>query len=101
VSSASSTIEATIGERFQLPPKIEGTTKVSRYAYGKVICIFMGCVYSYVILLTFLGPEFRNRNFDVSHDDDMNEAVQKDRGEIWKIVRTGSDGGDDIEKATH
>ena len=37
-SSASSTIEATIGERFPLPPK--GTTK--RYAYGKVICIFMG-----------------------------------------------------------
>jgi MFS transporter, SHS family, lactate transporter len=37
VSSASSTIEATIGERFPLPPN--GTTK--RYDYGKVICIFM------------------------------------------------------------
>lgn len=48
VSSASSTIEATLGERFPLPP--EGETK--RYNYGKVICIFMGCVYAYVILLT-------------------------------------------------
>lgn len=36
VSSASSTIEATIGERFPLPPKIEENgTKVSRYEYGK------------------------------------------------------------------
>jgi SHS family lactate transporter-like MFS transporter len=33
VSSASSTIEATIGERFPLPPR--GTTK--RYEYGKVV----------------------------------------------------------------
>ena len=39
ISSASSTIEATIGERFPLPPK--GTTK--RYQYGLVICIFMAC----------------------------------------------------------
>lgn len=48
VSSASSTIEATIGQRFPLPPN--GDTK--RYNYGKVICIFMGCVYAYVIILT-------------------------------------------------
>lgn len=36
VSSASSTIEATIGERFPLPPKIEEDgTEVARYQYGK------------------------------------------------------------------
>ncbi|KAF1923305.1 sugar transporter family protein [Didymella exigua CBS 183.55] len=67
VSSASSTIEATIGERFPLPPK----GKVARYQYGLVICIFMGCVYAYVILLTLLGPEHRGRNFDVAADEDM------------------------------
>lgn len=71
VSSASSTIEATIGERFPLAPK--GTTK--RYQYGKVICIFMGCVYAYVILLTFLGPEELQRKLDVSHDSDTAEAL--------------------------
>ena len=70
VSSASSTIEATLGERFPLPPK----GKVKRYQYGKVICIFMGCVYVYVILLTFLGPEYRNRAFDVEHDDDLGKV---------------------------
>ncbi|XPT01358.1 Carboxylic acid transporter [Ascochyta lentis] len=67
VSSASSTIEASIGEGFPLPPK----GKVARYQYGLVICIFMGCVYAYVILLTFVGPEYRGRNFDVAADEDL------------------------------
>lgn len=76
VSSASSTIEATIGERFPLPPK--GTTK--RYEYGVVICIFMGCVYAYVILLTLLGPEDLSRPFDVAHDADVAEATGHGHG---------------------
>ncbi|KAF2089639.1 sugar transporter family protein [Saccharata proteae CBS 121410] len=67
VSSASSTIEATIGERFPLPPKADQP----RYAYGKVICIFMGCVYAYVVVLTLAGPEYRGRAFDVACDADM------------------------------
>lgn len=74
VSSASSTIESTIGERFPLPPK--GETK--RYEYGKVICIFMACVYVYVIVLTLVGPEMLGRNFDVAHDSDMREAAGAD-----------------------
>lgn len=68
VSSASSTIEATIGSRFPLPPMSDGT---KRYEYGKVICIFMGCVYGYVILVTILGPERLGRNFDAEHDADL------------------------------
>lgn len=39
-SSASSTIEAKLGERFPLPPK----GGVARYKYGTVMCIFMGAV---------------------------------------------------------
>lgn len=74
-SSASSTIESTLGERFPLPSK--GTT--SRYEYGKVICIFMGCVYAYVILLTFLGPEHLGRKMDVAHDADVREVVGEDQ----------------------
>lgn len=65
VSSASSTIEATIGERFPLPPKIDDGKKVARYQYGIVIAIFMGCVYGYVILLTLLGPEYKGRHMGV------------------------------------
>jgi SHS family lactate transporter-like MFS transporter len=88
VSSASSTIEATIGERFPLPPK--GKTK--RYKYGLVICIFMGCVYAYVILLTLIGPEYRGRNFDVAADEDMVAVTGGDR----KLEGRDSE---DVEKA--
>ena len=46
VSSASSTIESTIGERFPLSPLVAGKKTTPRYNYGLVICIFMGCVYA-------------------------------------------------------
>jgi SHS family lactate transporter-like MFS transporter len=74
VSSASSTIESTIGSRFPLPPK----GKTPRYEYGLVICIFMGCVFTYVILLTFVGPEYLKRSFEVRQDDDMAEVAGHD-----------------------
>jgi len=73
-SSASSTIESTIGARFPLPNK--GATK--RYKYGLVMCIFMGCVYAYVIVLTFVGPEYLKRSFEVSEDSDIKEAAGHD-----------------------
>ncbi|KAI9693254.1 MAG: hypothetical protein M1822_005250 [Bathelium mastoideum] len=97
VSSASSTIEATIGERFPLPPK--GTTK--RYEYGKVICIFMGCVFAYTILLTLVGPEYRGRRMEVAYDNDMEEAAGH---EALDIVKHGNEhvqrnDSDEIEKA--
>lgn len=72
-SSASSTIESTIGERFPLPPTKEEN---NRFEYNKVICIFMGCVFGYVIIMTFLGPEKLGHNFDVEHDSDMAAVVQ-------------------------
>jgi len=83
VSSASSTIEATIGERFPLPPN--GTT--TRYEYGKVICISMGCAYMYAIIMAFAGPEYRNRLFDVAHDHDKEEATYKNHDAIEHIAQ--------------
>lgn len=71
-SSASSTIESTIGERFPLPPTSKG---VKRYEYGKVICIFVGCCLAYLLILTFVGPEKKGRLMDVMHDADVVEAV--------------------------
>ncbi|KAA8646943.1 hypothetical protein EYZ11_005682 [Aspergillus tanneri] len=78
VSSASSTIESTIGERFPLPPTEK---EKHRYQYGKVICIFMGCVYGYTILMTFLGPEYLGRNFDVANDSDIAASAHGTRDE--------------------
>jgi MFS transporter, SHS family, lactate transporter len=76
-SSASSTIEATLGQNYPLPPIIKEGKKTPRYNYGKVICIFLGAVYAYVILLTFVGPERRGRNLNVEHDSDMAEVTHK------------------------
>lgn len=35
----------------------------------------MACVYVYVIVLTFLGPENLGKSFDVEQDDDLAEAT--------------------------
>lgn len=75
VSSASSTIESTIGSQFPLPPLIKEGEAVKRYNYGKVICIFMGCVYAYVIIVTFLGPEEKGRDLSAHADRDMADAL--------------------------
>jgi SHS family lactate transporter-like MFS transporter len=57
-SSASSTIEARLGERYPLPPLVSADgTVVERFNYGKVICIFLGVVYAYNLILIFIGPE--------------------------------------------
>ncbi|KAJ3045533.1 hypothetical protein HDV00_009190 [Rhizophlyctis rosea] len=88
ISSASSTIEATLGERFPLPASASG---VKRYEYGKVICIFMGVVYAYVVLMTWLGPENRGREMGVVGDGDLRDVV----GEAG--IRVGAqEGVDDI-----
>lgn len=92
VSSASAQIEATTGERFPLPP----LGKTSRYEYGKVICIFMGCVYVYVIILTFFGPEHLGRSFDVARDEDAREVFH-DEG-ISKAIHHGENRPSDEEK---
>jgi len=99
-SSASSTIESTIGSRFPLAPitkVVDGKTEVTkRYNYGKVICIFMGCVYAYTIILTFLGPERRNRNFEVEHDSDMAEVTHTNlRNHHAGQVEHGDNSSDD------
>ncbi|KAJ5094899.1 MFS general substrate transporter [Penicillium argentinense] len=71
VSSASATIEATIGQRFPLPSKVVNGKIVTHFNYGLVMCIFMACVYVYVIFLTFLGPEKRSRPMDIQEDDEI------------------------------
>lgn len=57
-SSASSTIQSTIGERFPLPPKCTPSGECTeRFDYGRVIAIFMGAVWAWMIVFTFIGPE--------------------------------------------
>lgn len=53
-SSASATIQSVIAERFPLPPAPNGTKK---FDYGRVIAIFMGAVWAYMLFFLLLGPE--------------------------------------------
>ncbi|VEU21975.1 DEKNAAC102969 [Brettanomyces naardenensis] len=72
-SSASSTIESTIGERFpMISPSGEHV-----YDYAKVMAIFVGCVFAYVLLCTLVGPERKNASFRMATvADGLNEEKE-------------------------
>lgn len=53
-SSASATIQSIIGERYPLPAGPDGK---ARFNYGKVIAIFMGAVWAFILFFLFWGPE--------------------------------------------
>ncbi|ODV79002.1 MFS general substrate transporter [Suhomyces tanzawaensis NRRL Y-17324] len=69
-SSASSTIESTIGERFPLEG---GSSGVKRYDYSKVMAIFIACVFTFVILIVLVGPENRGADLGIERDDVADE----------------------------
>ncbi|KAH8809255.1 sugar transporter family protein [Xylogone sp. PMI_703] len=75
-SSASSTIEATIGERFPLP---EVTPGVKRYRYNLVTCIFTGCVLAYNVVVVFFGPERKDISMALEEDSDMQKVIGQNK----------------------
>lgn len=80
-SSASSTIESTIGSQFPLPGGI--------YDYGKVMAIFCGCVFVYMIIVVFLGPEkFHKTIDDFSEEVMVNKDVEDGYYSNEKEART-------------
>ncbi|KAF8000168.1 hypothetical protein HF325_005097 [Metschnikowia pulcherrima] len=78
VSSASSTIESTIGERFP----ITTASGEPGFDYSKVMSLFIACVFGYVLLVTFLGPENRNADFDVDRDTIYEEEINENEEEV-------------------
>ncbi|KAM9907817.1 hypothetical protein OXX79_000739 [Metschnikowia pulcherrima] len=83
-SSASSTIESTIGERFP----IVTASGEDAFDYSKVMSIFIACVFGYVLIVTFLGPENRGADFDVDRDTIYEEEIGDEddhEGEIESI----------------
>lgn len=62
----------------------------------------MGCVYAYVILLTFLGPENLGRDFHVENDEDMAAAASPEAlaaaGNVGHKDHHSSDDGHISEK---
>ncbi|OUT23260.1 hypothetical protein CAS74_001578 [Pichia kudriavzevii] len=73
-SSASSTIETTIGVHF--PMTSPGGEPI--FDYAKVMAIFVGCVFAYVLLITFIGPERKSVSFEepVDEDIEINEKIK-------------------------
>ena len=59
------------------------------------MCIFMGCVFAYVIVLTLVGPEYLGRSFDVQHDSDLSEAAGRDNVESALAKLNRGEGGVD------
>ncbi|KAK9456119.1 major facilitator superfamily domain-containing protein [Dipodascopsis uninucleata] len=80
-SSASSTIESTIGSRFPLGDDNASGT-VLKYNYGKVMAIFMGCVFVFVIIVTLLGPENHHQKITMGESDEgpVSEKHESDVG---------------------
>lgn len=65
-SSASSTIESSIGEKFPM----KNAQGEDIYNYGKVMAIFIGCVFAYNLIVTFIGPEFRTITSDIEEEQE-------------------------------
>lgn len=81
-SSASATIQATIDEQFPLPP----ANGVKRYDYGRVIGIFMGAVFAYMLLFLFFGPEMsEEERAEYSAAADHAERLRKDGVSLAEI----------------
>ncbi|KFY22007.1 hypothetical protein V493_06922 [Pseudogymnoascus sp. VKM F-4281 (FW-2241)] len=87
-SSASATIQATIGEKFPLPPS---ATESNRFDYGKVIMIFMGAVWALDVVLLFIGPEMSQEE----RDEETEAAIQLEK--LRKSGMTPSEVGEASE----
>ena len=78
ISAASNTFETTIGERYPLPDRIEDGEVVHVYDYSVVMRIFTACVFVYVVVITFLGPEELGKS--MIEDDDDESSDEGDNG---------------------
>ncbi|KAI0407971.1 carboxylic acid transporter [Xylaria palmicola] len=101
-SSASATIQATIGERYPLPPTADG---VERYDYGRVIAIFMGAVWGYMIICLFFGPEMsQEERAEYASATELIEDMRKEGVSLAKIGARKAKlaaSGDESPVATH
>ncbi|KAI5953757.1 JEN1 [Candida theae] len=57
ISSGSATIQAQLGEKYPIAGAGPGV-----YDYGKVMCIFCGAVFAFMVVILALGPEKFHRN---------------------------------------
>ncbi|KAJ5797627.1 uncharacterized protein N7503_006923 [Penicillium pulvis] len=99
-SSASATIQSIIGERFPLPAGPDGN---KRFDYGKVIAIFMGAVWAFMMFFLFWGPEMSQEERDEEAEASLRLEQLRAEGvslaEIGKQQFEAQEDGDKVETA--
>jgi SHS family lactate transporter-like MFS transporter len=79
ISSASSTIEAAAGQHFPInTTSTNSTSTTEQYDYGKVMATFLSCVYVYLFIVVFLGPEKRSVDEATTTDTEKSNDEQKE-----------------------
>ncbi|CAD1812455.1 Major Facilitator Superfamily protein [Candida parapsilosis] len=61
ISAGSATIQARLGENYPIPGAAPGV-----FDYAKVMCIFCGAVFAYMVLILVVGPEKFHRNLRIN-----------------------------------
>lgn len=64
ISAGSATIQARLGEKYPIPGAAPGV-----YDYGKVMCIFCGAVFAYMVIILILGPEKFHRKLQIDRTE--------------------------------
>lgn len=85
-SSASSTIESQLGAKFP----IENKNGAIIHNYGKVMAIFVGCVFIYNLIITFVGPEHRNIKGEVGRRDEVEKFMEDSKFTVEKYENARS-----------
>lgn len=85
-SSASSTIESQLGKKFVIHKDGQVLFKNGKevYNYGKVMAIFMGAVFAYNFLITFVGPENRNIHEEEHRKEDYDHFIADSKPTVEK-----------------
>ncbi|CAF3176216.1 unnamed protein product [Rotaria sp. Silwood2] len=90
ISSASSTIEATLGQRFPLKSS-DDTSSEHRFDYGKVMAIFLACTYIYLLIIILLGPEKRHIEKVKKLEVELTDQQATEDGALSKLLTTPKD----------
>lgn len=84
VAAGSNSIETAIGERYPLASR-DG---IATYDYSVVIRIFTACAYSYVAVVTSVGPEKRGATLGKSDEDEELGMARKSE-DPWSVDHSG------------
>lgn len=72
-----------------------------RYDYGKVMAIFMGCVYAYTIFITFWGPENLGADMSVHGNEGPEGRGAAKTDSEWAAAGSDDANSQDAKREVH